>query len=177
MSSPRRLVSLRSFFRRGLPWAWGAGLIWGALSLTVTGCQRQGEGERCSLLNGSADCQGEELQCTPASNLRLGRDGVDRCCPLSGVEQTDERCDPRTGRGTGGGDNQGSGGTTPGGAPNEGPDESDLGEVGDACQYSSDCVLPLICGPQGTCQAECREDRDCPGESVCSSEQTCVSPS
>lgn len=78
-------------------------LLAGGLSVVLSACARQGEGERCSLLNGNQDCGGN-LVCTPASELRGGDDGVDRCCPPEETSDTDRRCLPRVGglNGTGG---------------------------------------------------------------------------
>ncbi len=136
---------------------------------SVGGCSRQNEGERCSLLNGNLDCD-EELLCIPAGQLRGGTDDVDRCCPATGESISDSRCAPRIGGSGNDDDNDaqgGAGGATDGGGPVQG--------LGDACQYTSDCVLPLVCGPTGACQYECQTDRDCTGGKVCSSELTCVS--
>lgn len=134
------------------------------------GCSHQNEGERCSLLNGNLDCD-EGLLCIPAGNLRGGDDDVDRCCPSGGDAITDSRCAPRIG---GSGDD-GNGSGSEGGAGGQAPDDGPAQGLGDACQYTSDCVLPLVCGPTGECQYECQNDRDCTGGEVCSAELTCVS--
>jgi len=148
-----------------------AGLVTGALGfLGLIGCQGQTEGERCSLLNGSADCVGD-LVCTAASTLRAD-DGVNRCCPDGGTP-TDDRCARRIsgGDGTGGsgglGGASGSGGSTIGSGGTSGTSE---------CRYTSDCDDGLVCGPTGQCQAECQDDIDCDDGLVCSSDQRCVSP-
>ncbi|NLE86169.1 MAG: hypothetical protein GX607_07210 [Myxococcales bacterium] len=84
----------------GLPVAFASG-----------GCSRQGEGERCSLLNGNEDCSGS-LVCTPANELRGGDDRVDRCCPAEDRTDAVPSCRPRTGSGapTGGTSSGGAGG-------------------------------------------------------------------
>lgn len=92
-------------------------LLAGGLTAALAACSRQGEGERCSLLNGNRDCDGG-LVCTPASELRSGDDGVDRCCPVEVSSDTDRRCLPRVGgvNGTGGtGPGAGQGGQGGGG--------------------------------------------------------------
>lgn len=81
------------------------------LALVAEGCASQGEGERCSLLNGNEDCA-SGLVCTPANELRGGDDGVDRCCPNDERADADPRCRPRVGSGasgTGGTQNAGGG--------------------------------------------------------------------
>ncbi len=148
------------------------GLVLSACVLSapwLIGCQRQAEGERCSLLNMDADCR-DNLVCTDASGLRAD-DGVDRCCPEVGSPISDQRCSPR--RTGGDGDGDGMGGI--GGASGDGDDT--LKGFGEGCDYTSDCVLGLVCGPQGECQFECNRDRDCDAGKVCSSEQQCVTAS
>ena len=43
------------------------------------------------------------------------------------------------------------------------------GEGGDeiACDRNSDCPVPLICGPRGTCLVECLSERDCRAGEIC----------
>lgn len=135
------------------------------LSPLVIGCQRQGEGERCSTLNKDSDCQ-DGLVCTDSSGLREGADEVDRCCPEPGEPISDNRCSRRTGTG----DGDGLGGV--GGMSGDG-DGDDLSGFGDGCGYTSDCDPGLVCGPGGVCQNECNRDRDCPEGEVCSEEKTC----
>ncbi|HSC88363.1 MAG TPA: hypothetical protein VLC09_13870 [Polyangiaceae bacterium] len=127
-----------------------------ALAMAVTivpGCNRQPEGERCSLKNGDLDCS-EGLECTPSTNLRNGSDGIDRCCPASNF--TDARCTPgRSGSGGGNeGGNGGQGGQGGGGGADSGAD------IGEDCIWNSDCREPLVC-KSSTCQYDCNVDRDC----------------
>lgn len=135
----------------------------------VVGCGRQKEGERCALTNGDSDCV-EALLCTEAETLRGGEDGVDRCCPDPDSSPSDSRCALRTSTGsnTGGGPSVGEGGA--GGADGEGGPSS----MGEACQYDSQCTLPLVCGPGGKCQFECNVDIDCDEGERCTVDQICV---
>lgn len=141
----------------------------GLMTLPVTGCSRQKEGERCDLDNADDDCDqgGEDLICTDAGKLRGGKDdgGVSRCCPEDLNDYSDSRCAPKqggVGDGMGGmGGDTGSGGTGSGGTGTGGGDTVGLKDEGEACNYTSDCLLNLICGPAAKCQKECREDRDC----------------
>ena len=135
------------------------------------GCSRQDEGERCARTNGNSDCE-EGLICTEAASLRNEENNVDRCCPEPGTAPTDERCELRT---TGGGDGDGDGddsGVGGGGGMTSGEDPSSLGAN---CNYPSDCILPLVCGPGGVCQWECNVDRDCGSGRTCTAERICVS--
>jgi hypothetical protein len=34
--------------------------------------------------------------------------------------------------------------------------------VGQSCIWTTDCPVPLVCGPDQICRLECIEDRDCP---------------
>lgn len=138
-------------------------------SIATPGCQKQPEGARCVQANGDLDCH-EGLFCTPASELKSGADGVSRCCPEDGEPIHDDRCKrgAPANPGTGGGGNEG-GSAGENGAGGSGVD------VGQRCNYNSDCKNPLICGPSGRCQDECVQDRDCPDGRVCSEEKTCVS--
>lgn len=59
------------------------------LALT-TGCNRQGEGERCDLRNYDLDCdQDEDLECIPLEGSTVRNAAV--CCPRSG-RTTNEAC-------------------------------------------------------------------------------------
>jgi hypothetical protein len=148
------------------------GALLGALGTfaLVVGCQGQGEGERCSLLNQNHDCVGE-LVCTAASRLKL-EDGVDRCCPEDLTEADDDRCQPRIGGGSGTGGSTGTGG----GSSGPGGEGGAQAGLNDACHYRSDCVEPLVCGPTGHCQPECQDDIDCDDGLVCTSAQRCEEP-
>lgn len=165
------------------------------LSCNIYSCSRQTSGERCSLSNGDADCEGD-LVCTDSSKLRQGQDDkVDRCCPeeLSSTESS--LCAQVTiSAGDGDGDTSSvGGGGGDGGASSEG--DAALGETCDitndcaapaicstskkvcveqACDWTTDCDVPFVCGPRGTCQVECKSDRDCASDEDCSSDQTCV---
>jgi len=141
-----------------------------ALLLAATmsfGCSRQAEGERCSPDNGNQDCEGD-LVCTLASDLRSD-DNVDRCCPEG--TSSDSRCDLKTGGTSTGNDTDPSGGGGAGGAMSV--EEGTTGH-GEACRWNSDCELPLLCAPGGTCEFECNADRDCPSGEKCSDEKSCV---
>lgn len=126
------------------------------------GCSRQQEGERCSSSNGNSDC-GDDLVCTNLGR-QYGKE-VYRCCPEAGETSTDARCRPVSDV-----DNPGDGGA---GGMSGGDDDPKT--LGHACDWNSDCTSPLICGPGGTCNYECKKDRDCDGDKICSSEQVCVS--
>ncbi len=142
-------------------------LVSPSLGLFV-GCKEQSEGERCSLLNGNDDCEGS-LVCTASSGLRDGSDGVDRCCPKAGEATVDQRCTVFLGSGTDPDDQEGDGGSSGDGDDAAGG-SSDGGQSlnpGDSCAFNSDCQEPLVCGPQGICQVECRTDRDCPDGQSC----------
>lgn len=161
-------MSLR--FRAGQLFGAPILLILGGVALLAIGCSRQPEGARCSLLNADSDCGGN-LECTPASTLRDGGDGVDRCCPEAGEGTEDDRCIPRI-SGGGSGGSPAMGGASAGGEAGA-PGSDPVSGIGDACNYDSDCLLPLVCGPSGLCQPECVKDRDCPAGEVCSEEQIC----
>lgn len=146
------------------------GLISSAVVMgLVVGCQIQREGERCSLFNGSNDCQ-DPLVCTAASSLSAD-DGVNRCCPDGGTI-TDDRCRRRV---TGSGGMGGMGGETnsAGGSSNTGGSASG-GSSSTQCQYNSDCDDGLVCGPTGRCQLECKDDVDCDDGFRCDAEGSCV---
>lgn len=136
----------------------------------VLGCNRQQEGERCALTNGDSDCE-DDLLCTEAETLRAN-DGVDRCCPDPEESPSDARCALRTTAGDGDGDAPIAG---QGGAGGASGDDEPLASMDEACQYPSDCVPPLVCGPGGKCQFECRVDIDCDDGEICTTtDRTCV---
>jgi hypothetical protein len=109
-----------------------------AASFSMIGCGRQQEGQRCVLENGDRDCA-DGLVCTDDTTLR-GDDLVDRCCPEAEEDITDSRCAPRTTP------IDGSGGSGLGGAGGDGSGEK-LADVNGSCQWTSDCLAPLVCGP------------------------------
>jgi hypothetical protein len=154
--------------------SWSRFLVAALCCSAVLGCNRQQEGERCALTNADSDCD-DDLLCTEAENLRGGDDEVDRCCPDSDETPSDSRCALKTSAGDGDGDGPitGQGG---GGGATSGEDDPPAG-LGDACQYNSECVEPLVCGPGGQCQYECNVDRDCDGGETCSDERACVAAS
>lgn len=139
------------------------------------GCTRQEEGERCSQANNNEDCEGN-LVCTSASDLRKGDDEVDRCCPEELSSSSSSLCAPRTNSAGGDGDETGDGGG--GGEAGDGDGDTSTPDdpkgLGDACDYSSECTEPLICGPRGACQYECQTDRDCDDGETCNKERSCV---
>jgi|SRR6478609_10711686 len=151
-------------------------LLRGALVATVVafglvvGCQGQGEGERCSLLNQNHDCL-SGLVCTAASRLKQ-EDGVDRCCPEDLTEAEVGSCLPRVGGGSGLGGQGGESGT--GGSTSAGGSGGTVGD--EQCAYTSDCPDGLVCGPQGKCQAECQDNIDCDDGLICTSAQRCEEP-
>jgi hypothetical protein len=131
-----------------------------ALSVTLlTGCGKQGEGERCSILNGNQDCEGS-LICVRADDLRSS-DDVSRCCPSDASSASDSRCARLTG--TGNGNNPMSGGGQGGEAP-----------TSRACEYDSECSAGMKCGSQGSCIAECLTDRDCGSGEICTAQGACT---
>jgi hypothetical protein len=137
---------------------------------STVGCSRQGEGDRCSLLNGDRDCR-DGLTCRAASTLQNSE--IDRCCPDDG-DYDEDVCAPRRISGSGGqGGDSGQGGaageTGAGGGTVDGPPG-----FGDDCNYSSQCPEELVCTLGGVCGFECLEDRDCGDGLVCSAEQHCV---
>ncbi len=67
------------------------------------------------------------------------------------------------GGGDGDGGDQGREGEGEGGQGNEGEGEVDP----EGCDRSSDCPVPLICGPRGTCIVECLGERDCRAGEIC----------
>lgn len=118
-------------------------------------------------LNGNRDCD-DDLLCTAASTLRGGEDEVDRCCPAPGDPISDARCAPVTTVGDGDGD-LGGDGDNAGGAGGAASGVED----GGTCKWTSDCAVPLVCGPGAICQPECQRDIDCPDGKVCNKELTC----
>ncbi len=142
--------------------------------VSTIGCSRQEEGQRCSLANGDLDCEGN-LVCTDHNKLRRGEDGVDRCCPEELGSTDTPECAQRTNSGNGNGDGDGdSTGDGDGGAGGMSGGDDGPPDLGSACDYTSECSEPLICGPSGKCQYECNGDRDCGDGEVCSDESTCV---
>jgi len=148
-TSPRNTHGRKNAVRRAL-----------ATSLTalvlLVACSRQEEGDRCSTRNDDNDCE-SGLVCKAAETLRTGKsDGVARCCPPEGNSISNDLCTPLIGGGgsDGGGNLGGQAGET-------------NTNAGDKCSYNSNCVEGLVCGPQGKCQSECLEDRDCPSPEVC----------
>lgn len=119
--------------RRFSIWFARAAIVGFSAAMTLVGCGKQSEGERCvSKEAGNTDCE-EGLVCVPCYALRTGQ--VDRCCPpVSAADSTGscERADPPRnedvcnstettgGRGGGGGLDgggmSGGGGTSGGGA-------------------------------------------------------------
>jgi hypothetical protein len=137
--------------------------------VTLLACSRQGEGDRCSTENDDNDCE-SGLICIDADDLRGGQsDGVPRCCRPDGEGVGDGRCTRLIG---------GSGGTDGGGNAGGQAGEASGGTsttAGQSCTHTSQCPSGMVCGPQGLCQAECLEDRDCDEPLVCS-DGRCVSP-
>jgi hypothetical protein len=60
-----------------------------SLALAVSGCSQQGEGDRCSVANGSSDCEAP-LVCTRRELLTGST--VDRCCPADRAKATTTEC-------------------------------------------------------------------------------------
>jgi hypothetical protein len=86
------------------------------VGLAAPGCQHQGEGERCDVLNGTkgadADCD-EGLVCTAATELEHPKSSA-VCCPEDG-SFTKLACMPKGAGSNGGAGPGGSGGATGGG--------------------------------------------------------------
>lgn len=59
------------------------------LAVGAAGCSLQGEGERCSVANGSADCE-SPLVCTKRDLLTGST--VDRCCPADRAQASTAEC-------------------------------------------------------------------------------------
>ncbi len=155
----------------------------GLMTLPLSGCQRQQQGERCDLDNADDDCdQGDDLVCTDSAKLREGDDKVSRCCPEDLKDSSDSRCAPKQG-GTGDGDgdsglggNGGADGSSGTGGSGMGGDDSTVGlnDEGEPCNFDSDCLVNLVCGPAARCQIECKQDRDCAEGKTCDmSNNTC----
>lgn len=145
-----------------------------ALAVAIAGfvmllaCSRQGEGDRCSTENDDNDCE-SGLICIAPDQLRSGADQVPRCCPPDGESISDGRCTRLIGGGST------TSGTTTGGGGQAGAASDGSGTTaGETCNYTSDCPSGMVCGPAGTCQDECREDRDCTAPLICS-DGRCVS--
>lgn len=77
-----------------------------AFAMVAPACGKQGQGERCSRLNGNEDC---EVGLTCVDGSILGQTS-DLCCPEPLAAATDRRCSPNTG--IGGGDGTGGTATT-----------------------------------------------------------------
>lgn len=158
-----------------------------ALSIApaLFGCSRQGEGERCSPDNADSDCE-DNLVCTELRDAEAVT--FHRCCPEAGEPSSDERCELAGVVGDGDASDGGAGGMM-----SSGDEPVGLGEdcsTSDCvaplacnavdrcdfqnCVYTSDCVAPLICLPGGTCNYECRDERDCDAGETCSTDLTCV---
>lgn len=133
-----------------------------AAVVALLACSRQGEGDRCSTENDNNDCE-SGLICVAAKDLRSEQnDGVSRCCRPEGEGVGDGRCTRLIGGngGTGGSDNTG-------GQAGEANGDSTT-TSGQSCTHNSQCAVGMVCGPQGVCQAECLDDRDCDAPLICS---------
>lgn len=93
-------------------------------------------------------------------------DTVHRCCPEAGETSTSDRCLAVTGGGVGSATGGGGGGGGVSGV-------DDPVTFGEACNWDSDCVSPLVCVAGGTCNYECQRDRDCDDGEICL-EKSCV---
>jgi len=141
-------------------------------ALSVPGCAKQGEGDRCDFTNSEHDDCEAEFECVPNDQLR---GEVDRCCPPVGESFSDERCTRITGSGGAGGSSGAAGaagaageaGSGSGGTAGADSGASDASSECSACRYSSDCAVNLVCGPGGCCQPECVSDRDCEPPRTC----------
>lgn len=145
-----------------------------ALAVAIAGfvmllaCSRQGEGDRCSTENDDNDCE-SGLVCVDWRQLRGGEaDHVPRCCRPDGEGVGDGRCTRLIGGGSGGTSSTGNAG----GQAGETSDGSGT-TAGQTCTHNSQCPTGLFCGPQGVCQVECLQDRDCKAPLICSQNQ-CV---
>jgi hypothetical protein len=82
--------------RRFSLWLARAAIIGFSVAMTLVGCGKQSEGERCDQeAAGNTDCE-EGLVCVPCYALKTGQ--VDRCCPaVSAAESTGSctRADPQ----------------------------------------------------------------------------------
>lgn len=136
----------------------GAGLL--------LACSRQGEGDRCSTDNDDNDCE-SGLICIEWRELRDSQTNhVPRCCRPDGEGVGDGRCTRLIGGGAS---------TTTGGGGQAGESSVATSTTGDSCTHTSQCPSGTVCGPQGRCQAECLDDRDCVAPEICSDNQ-CVNP-
>lgn len=163
--------------------ALGTGMVLSS-AFSLVGCSRQGEGERCSQLNGDLDCDGAPtgpLTCHAASALQNSE--IARCCYSDGSFEV-KSCAPRRISASGGAGGEGGmsgdgGGAGDGG--NTGSGGADTGSGGGtpgfglACNYTSQCPDPLVCTLGGTCGWECLDDRDCKsGQSCDPTDNTCI---
>lgn len=94
-------------------------LLLAGAGLSLPGCSKQGEGERCSpAANGSEDCD-EGLICTTPDKSAAD---FGRCCPPAGAEVSDSRCNftstPVSTGGTSSTGGSSSGGSSTGGTSN-----------------------------------------------------------
>jgi uncharacterized membrane protein YgcG len=118
--------------RRFSIWLARAVIVGFSAALTLVGCGKQSEGERCDRqAAGDTDCE-EGLVCVECKSLKTGQ--VDRCCPpvsagqstgscaRADPERSEGACQPETTGGRGGfggldgGGMSGGGGTSGGGA-------------------------------------------------------------
>lgn len=99
-------------------------------------CTNQGEGDRCSTLNGNDDCQ-DGLVCTPGSALNPPQN-TDICCPSDRSQATTTVCSIGAGDGgqaplpDAGGSDVGSDTAT------DAPSATDAADAGDAGMTSGD---------------------------------------
>jgi hypothetical protein len=76
--------------RRFSLWAARAAIIGFSVAMTLVGCGKQSEGERCVQDEaGDTDCE-EGLICVPCASLKTGQ--VDRCCPPVSAAQATGSC-------------------------------------------------------------------------------------
>jgi hypothetical protein len=106
-------------------------LLLAGAGLSLPGCSRQGEGERCSrTANVDADCD-DGLVCVPdKSTTDFGR-----CCPPEGAQISDSRCNFSTTTSTGGtssGGGTSTGGSTSGGTSSGGASSGGVNAGGDS---------------------------------------------
>jgi hypothetical protein len=100
-------------------------LLLAGAGLTLPGCSKQGEGERCSpVANGDEDCD-EGLVCTPDKSVP----DFGRCCPPKGAEVSDSRCN-FTSNPAGTGGTSSSGGTSSGGTSSGGTSSGGISSEG-----------------------------------------------
>ncbi len=158
-----------------------AGFLLGAVGLGA--CGKQSEGGRCDSRNRDSDCSAG-LVCVDDAELPES-DGIDLCCPPEDQTPTVPECARRTNIGNtpdggaagapgtdGAAGSAGAAGSTgTGGSAGVSGGGGSGGAIGDAstnsCSFNSDCTPPLLCGPGGVCQQECRTERDCPSGMTC----------